>query len=236
MRSGRQRRPARPGDQLSVLVSRVRAAVGTDRLPRTGGGYALRLDWLDVDAAAELVAEARRRLAAAAFAPARAAVDAALALNRGRLLEEETGRVVAGRPARRGPPGRRRRPAARRRDRARGRRSVGRGRARRAGARRRALPRGGPAGAHDGAGPVGPAGAGPWPPMRNSPHVWVTSWVWTRSPRPPRCTWLCCGARRQCQRHAHAGRPAGSGPAARDARRRGHGRRLRQGGADAGPR
>jgi len=81
--------PSRPADQLAVLVSRLRAALGTDRLPRLGGGYALRLDWLDVDAIADLVAEAGRRFAAQALAPARSAVDAALALDRGPLLPEE---------------------------------------------------------------------------------------------------------------------------------------------------
>jgi DNA-binding SARP family transcriptional activator len=83
------RAPTRPADQISVLVSRVRAVIGTDRITRVGGGYALRVDWLDVDAMAELVAEARRRLAAGSLAPARAAADAARALDRGPLLDEE---------------------------------------------------------------------------------------------------------------------------------------------------
>jgi DNA-binding SARP family transcriptional activator len=82
--------PARPTDQISVLVSRLRAVLGGDRIARVGGGYALRLDWLDVDALADLVAEARRRLASGSLAPARAAADAALALDRGPLLDEES--------------------------------------------------------------------------------------------------------------------------------------------------
>ncbi|HEY7224173.1 MAG TPA: AAA family ATPase [Micromonosporaceae bacterium] len=81
--------PGRPSEQISVLVSRVRAVIGADRLPRVGGGYAVRLDWLDVDAVAELAAEARRRLASGSLTPARTAADAALALDRGALLDDE---------------------------------------------------------------------------------------------------------------------------------------------------
>ena len=82
-------RPQRPGDQLSVLVSRLRAVLDPARLPRVGRGYALQADWLDVDALTGLVAEARRRLALGSLAPARAAIDAALALDRGPLLPDE---------------------------------------------------------------------------------------------------------------------------------------------------
>jgi DNA-binding SARP family transcriptional activator len=82
-------RPSRPGDQLSVLVSRLRSVLDTARLPRVGTGYALHQDWLDVDALPGLVGEARRRLAVGAVAPARVAIDAALALDRGVLLPDE---------------------------------------------------------------------------------------------------------------------------------------------------
>jgi len=82
-------RPGHPGDQLSVLVSRLRAVLGAARLPRVGTGYALHAEWLDVDALVGLVGEARRRLAAGTVAPARAAIDAALALDRGVLLPDE---------------------------------------------------------------------------------------------------------------------------------------------------
>ncbi len=46
--------PARANDQISVLVSRLRKVTGPDRLRRTDGGYALSVDWLDLDALASL--------------------------------------------------------------------------------------------------------------------------------------------------------------------------------------
>ena len=80
--------PAKPLDQLSVLVSRLRAIVSPDRLTRSDAGYALRVDWLDLDALAELVEEAERR-ARVSPVTARAAAVAALALVRGPLLPDE---------------------------------------------------------------------------------------------------------------------------------------------------
>jgi DNA-binding SARP family transcriptional activator/tetratricopeptide (TPR) repeat protein len=84
-------RPQRPNDQLSVLVSRLRSVLGGPALPRQGRGYALVLDWLDVDAVADLVGEARKRLEGGALAPARSAIEAAIALDRGSLLPDEEG-------------------------------------------------------------------------------------------------------------------------------------------------
>lgn len=81
--------PARPASQLAVLVSRLRSTLGSELLARTGAGYALAMDWLDVDAVAELVDEADRRLAAGGPSLARAAATAALALVRGPLLADE---------------------------------------------------------------------------------------------------------------------------------------------------
>ena len=81
--------PARPGDQVSVLVSRLRQTIGADRLRKTDAGYAVDLDWVDLDALRELVDEGDRRLAAGSWRAARAAADAALALVRGPLLPEE---------------------------------------------------------------------------------------------------------------------------------------------------
>jgi DNA-binding SARP family transcriptional activator/tetratricopeptide (TPR) repeat protein len=81
--------PAKPSDQLSVLASRARAALGAERLLRSDAGYALAIDWLDVDAMGMLVDEAERRLSSGATAAARAAVAAALALARGPLLPDE---------------------------------------------------------------------------------------------------------------------------------------------------
>ncbi len=81
--------PARPAEQVRVLVSRLRGVLGADRLPRTDAGYALVVDWLDLDALAELADEAGRRMAAGSPQLARVAAEAALALVRGPLLPDE---------------------------------------------------------------------------------------------------------------------------------------------------
>ncbi|HEV7760896.1 MAG TPA: BTAD domain-containing putative transcriptional regulator [Acidimicrobiales bacterium] len=88
------RLPTRPADQLGVLVSRLRGVLGADRLARTGGGYVLDVDWLDVAEVEARVAEAAARLAAHAPAAARAAAAAALALVRGPLLPDDEGSWV----------------------------------------------------------------------------------------------------------------------------------------------
>lgn len=84
-------RPARPADQVGVLVSRLRRVVGPERLPRRGGGYALLVDWLDLDELASRVGEAGEALSAGRIAAARAAADAALHLARGVVLPDEHG-------------------------------------------------------------------------------------------------------------------------------------------------
>jgi len=81
--------PANPTEQVRVLVSRLRGVLGAERLPRTDAGYALLADWLDLDALAELVADARRRIASGTPGSARAACTAALELVRGPLLPDE---------------------------------------------------------------------------------------------------------------------------------------------------
>ncbi|HEV3123972.1 MAG TPA: BTAD domain-containing putative transcriptional regulator [Candidatus Dormibacteraeota bacterium] len=81
--------PARPGDQVAVLVSRLRSVVGAERLVRSDAGYAFRMDWIDVVAAEELVDEARRRFLQGNPASARAAVEGALTMFRGPLLADE---------------------------------------------------------------------------------------------------------------------------------------------------
>jgi DNA-binding SARP family transcriptional activator/tetratricopeptide (TPR) repeat protein len=81
--------PARPGDQVAVLVSRLRGVLGRERLSRRDAGYALAFDWLDLDAVEQLAGEASARLRAAAYPAARTAVGAALVLARGPLLVDE---------------------------------------------------------------------------------------------------------------------------------------------------
>jgi len=88
--------PGRPADQVGVLVSRLRRAVGGERLLRSEGGYRLAADWLDVDEVARLAARASEALADGRVAAARTTADTALSLVRGPLLPEETGEWVAG--------------------------------------------------------------------------------------------------------------------------------------------
>src|SRR6204780_2817210 len=56
--------PARPEDQLAVLISRLRSVLGRDRIEHRDGGYVLRCDWLDSVELAALAEEAERRLRA----------------------------------------------------------------------------------------------------------------------------------------------------------------------------
>lgn len=81
--------PARPADQVAVLVSRLRGVLGRDRIVRHDTGYSLIVDWLDVDTVEELADEAGERLAASGQAAARSAALAALSLARGPLLADE---------------------------------------------------------------------------------------------------------------------------------------------------
>ncbi|HEY7948032.1 MAG TPA: BTAD domain-containing putative transcriptional regulator [Acidimicrobiales bacterium] len=81
--------PHRPGNQLSVLVSRARNVLGPDVLVRSDAGYSLAVEWLDLDAMAALVDEGCRRLASGNTTAAAVAATASLALARGPLLPED---------------------------------------------------------------------------------------------------------------------------------------------------
>ena len=83
------RPPARPSQQISVLISRLRSVLGAERLPRSDAGYQLLADWIDLDVANHLATAAARRLAQQNYASARLAAEAALALMRGELLADE---------------------------------------------------------------------------------------------------------------------------------------------------
>ena len=83
------RPPARPSQQISVLVSRLRSVIGAERLPRSDAGYQLLADWIDLDVANHLATAAARRLSQQNYASARLAAEAALALMRGELLADE---------------------------------------------------------------------------------------------------------------------------------------------------
>ena len=83
--------PARPERELSVLASRARSVLGTDRLVRSDAGLALAADWFDLVAFDQFATEARARLDAGAFGTARSAASAALALVRGPFVADEPG-------------------------------------------------------------------------------------------------------------------------------------------------
>ncbi|MGQ0432998.1 MAG: AfsR/SARP family transcriptional regulator, partial [Microthrixaceae bacterium] len=88
--------PSRPSDQVGVLVSRLRGALGSDRIVRNDAGYALRTDWLDLDELDARTLDAQARLQARDWLAARLASSMALDLVRGPLLPEEDGEWVDG--------------------------------------------------------------------------------------------------------------------------------------------
>lgn len=88
--------PARPSDQVGVLVSRLRGALGADRIVRHDAGYSLRSDWLDLDELDARTADAHARLQTGDWLAARLASSMALDLVRGPLLPEEDGQWVEG--------------------------------------------------------------------------------------------------------------------------------------------
>ena len=83
--------PARPAEQIGVLVSRLRGVLGSERILRSDVGYVLLVDWLDVSELRSLAAAAARALVDGRVGAARAAADAALELARGELLPDEDG-------------------------------------------------------------------------------------------------------------------------------------------------
>jgi DNA-binding SARP family transcriptional activator len=72
--------PARPGEQLAVLMSRLRSVLGKERIEHRDGGYLLRADWLDATELAALTDEAERRQGAGNATGAAAAARVALSL------------------------------------------------------------------------------------------------------------------------------------------------------------
>ena len=53
--------PARPEDQVAVLISRVRSVLGRDRIEHRDHGYLLHCDWLDATELAMLTREVQTR-------------------------------------------------------------------------------------------------------------------------------------------------------------------------------
>jgi DNA-binding SARP family transcriptional activator len=93
--------PARPADQVAVLISRLRRALGRDCIDYSEHGYGLQYGWLDLDELASVSAEAERRRADGDVNGALAASRVALALIRGPLPEpaSEADWVLADRAA-----------------------------------------------------------------------------------------------------------------------------------------
>jgi tetratricopeptide (TPR) repeat protein len=75
--------PARPEDQLAVLISRLRSVLGRDRIQHRDRGYLLVYDWLDASELAALTEEVDRRRGAGNVLGAAAAARVALSLLRG---------------------------------------------------------------------------------------------------------------------------------------------------------
>ena len=75
--------PARPEDQLAVLMSRLRSVLGRDRIEHRDHGYLLHCDWLDATELAVLTREAESRREAGHMMGAVAAARVALSLIRG---------------------------------------------------------------------------------------------------------------------------------------------------------
>jgi DNA-binding SARP family transcriptional activator len=75
--------PARPEDQLAVLMSRLRSVLGRDRIEHRDHGYLLHCDWLDATELAMLTREVESRREAGHMMGAVAAARVALSLIRG---------------------------------------------------------------------------------------------------------------------------------------------------------
>jgi len=75
--------PARPEDQLAVLMSRLRSVLGRERIEHRDQGYLLHRDWLDAAELAVLTAEVEGRRDAGNAMGAVAAARVALSLIRG---------------------------------------------------------------------------------------------------------------------------------------------------------
>ena len=75
--------PARPEDQLAVLMSRLRSVLGRDRIEHRDQGYLLHCDWLDATELAVLTREVAARREAGHVMGAVAAARVALSLIRG---------------------------------------------------------------------------------------------------------------------------------------------------------
>lgn len=81
--------PTKPAEQVAVLVSRLRRALGRERIVHGDAGYSLVADWLDLSELDDLAAEAVHRFQGKNHVGARAAAAAALSLVRGPVAPDE---------------------------------------------------------------------------------------------------------------------------------------------------
>ncbi len=72
--------PSSPGDQLAVLMSRLRSVLGRDRIEHRDAGYLVRYDWLDAAELAAVTDEMDRRRGAGNIVGAGSAAKVALSL------------------------------------------------------------------------------------------------------------------------------------------------------------
>jgi DNA-binding SARP family transcriptional activator len=91
--------PARPADQVGVLVSRLRGVLGADRFVRHDAGYAFEPDWVDLWEVEDGIAAAERAAGSGRALEARLAATLVLDLVRGPLLPEEDASWFDGRRA-----------------------------------------------------------------------------------------------------------------------------------------
>jgi DNA-binding SARP family transcriptional activator/tetratricopeptide (TPR) repeat protein len=81
--------PSDPPGQVAVIMSRLRRVLGPGRIMHGDGGYSLQVDWLDLTAATELLAEAERRFTAGTPAAALAAAVSARELLTHPVLDDD---------------------------------------------------------------------------------------------------------------------------------------------------
>jgi DNA-binding SARP family transcriptional activator/tetratricopeptide (TPR) repeat protein len=86
--------PAKPDDQLAVLMSRLRSVLGRERIEHRDGGYLLRCDWLDVAELAHLLAEIERRRGAGNVIGAAAVARIVLSLLRSSPAVQDNGSTL----------------------------------------------------------------------------------------------------------------------------------------------
>ncbi len=83
--------PANANKEMSVLVSRLRSVIGTNRITHSDAGYRFTPDWLDFTAAIEATQAASECLIAGDHAEALRIASEALGLFAGPLLDDEPG-------------------------------------------------------------------------------------------------------------------------------------------------